>query len=300
VALDFTELFGYAPLDEHPNAQAARENSSCPFVGNACQKQFRDGTPSGSCTLKPSNAGPVICCPQRLYADDYRILRDISDSAFGPGHQLVNASDISTSDTSGSKVAVFGKRWGKELRLPNRRETGGYFVDWILALLNDDGTLDQFVAAEVQTIDTTGSYRKVFDAYMAGEVFEGRQSGGFNWENVSKRILPQLIYKGHVLRREPLCRKGLYFICPEPVYERIKQRLGGSLLEYEPQPGSLTFMWYNIGPEAESGTLRGLKKGGSFTTTVDQVVNAFASPTNFPEPKVYEDAIRKELERCRQ
>ena len=42
-------------------------------------------------------------------------------------------------------------------------------------------------------------------------------NAGMNWENVNKRILPQLIYKGHVLRREELCRKGLFFVCPKHV-----------------------------------------------------------------------------------
>jgi hypothetical protein len=29
---------------------------------------------------------------------------------------------------------------------------------------------------------------------------------GFNWEHVSKRIIPQIIYKGQILQREDLCR----------------------------------------------------------------------------------------------
>ncbi len=51
---------------------------------------------------------------------------------------------------------------------------------------------------------------------MAGKPFTGYSKAGVNWENVSKRILPQLIYKGYVLRRERLCSKGLFFVCPKP------------------------------------------------------------------------------------
>jgi hypothetical protein len=113
---------------------------------------------------------------------------------------------------------------------------------------------------------------------------------------VSKRILPQIIYKGHVLRREPLCRNGMFFICPAPVYERIQQRLGRELLAYEPHPGSLTFCWYNVGPPVASGQLRALLPQGQFTTTIDQVALAFTAPENLPPQGVYEQAIRQALE----
>jgi hypothetical protein len=118
-----------------------------------------------------------------------------------------------------------------------------------------------------------------------------------NWENVSKRILPQLIYKGHVLRRERLCSKGLFFVCPKPVKDKIVQRLGGNLLDYGLQPGALTFRWYDLGPDKAQGSHRDLVYGGQLTTTVDQVATAFTSPTNLPEAGVYQQAIQNELQR---
>jgi hypothetical protein len=135
------------------------------------------------------------------------VLLDVAHAAFGEGVRLVSADQSLTEVQAGLNVAVFGKRWGKELRLPKRQGRGGYFVDWILAIINAQGTLEEFVAAEVQTIDTTGNYQAVFQAYRDGVPHHGTKSGGMNWENVSKRILPQIIYKGHVLRREPLYHK---------------------------------------------------------------------------------------------
>ncbi len=192
-------------------------------------------------------------------------------------------------------MAVFGKHWGRELRLPQRGGRGGYFVDWVLARLKPNGELQEFVAVEVQSIDTTGNYKAERAAYLRGEEFKGSSKAGLNWENVSKRILPQLIYKGHVLRREPLCKHGLFFVCPTPVYERTQERLGGNLLAYPRQPGSLTFRWYDVGGLAPAGKRRALKYVGQFTTTIDQVANAFAAPSNLPPPRVYEQAIRAAL-----
>lgn len=291
------EFFGYAPADGSVGARRARADKRCPFISDTCQKTLSDGTISGACTLKPTTSGPVICCPYRLYANDYRVLSDVATAAFGAEVQLLpgHVARGRPADPGKVKVAVFGKRWGKELRLPNRGRSGGYFVDWVLARLDDSGTLQEFVAVEVQSIDTTGNYKEERNAYMRGQEFLGQSTAGFNWENVNKRILPQIIYKGHVLRRERLCRHGLFFVCPQPVYDKIRERLGGSLLAYNPQPGALSFMQYDVGSVAQEGQSRALQFKGKFTTTVDQVALAFTSPSNLPDENVYEAAIRAEL-----
>lgn len=221
----------------------------------------------------------------------------MAEAAFGAEVELFpgNSAKIDRVADGKIKVAVFGKRWGKELRLPNRGRSGGYFVDWVLARLNDRGGLEEFVAVEVQSIDTTGNYQHERRAYLQGDPFTGQSTAGFNWENVNKRILPQIIYKGHVLRRERLCRQGLFFVCPQPVYDRIRERLGGNLLGYAPQPGALTLMWYDVGQEQSEGHSRELQFKGKFTTTVDQIALAFTSPSNLPDENVYEAAIRAVL-----
>jgi hypothetical protein len=168
-------------------------------------------------------------------------------------------------------------------------------VDWILALLDQQGELKEFVAVEIQSIDTTGNYRAERETYLMNQKYQGKSTANLNWENVSKRILPQLIYKGHVLRREPLCRQGMFFVCPTGVYDRILQRLGGKLLKYTRQPGSLTFRWYGLGEMIENSLCRPLQTEGEFTTTIDQIAVAFTSPTNLPPEGVYESAIREEL-----
>lgn len=293
------EFFGYGPEDRSESAVAARNKLECPFLYRQCVKTLSDGLISGACTLKPAKAGPVICCPIRLYSDNYEILRDVARASFGPEIPLVSGNAIT--EQTGECVAVFGKGWGKELRLPSRSKTGGksgaYFVDWVLAHVSAKGELISFVAVEVQSIDTTGNYREERDTYLKEEAFSGKSTAGFNWENVNKRILPQIIYKGHVLRQEPLCQKGLFFVCPTPVYNKINERLGGGLRSYPLQPGSLTIMWYDIGAPVPAGSIRSLAMVGQFTTTIDQVALAFTAPSNLPPAQVYEKAIRASLER---
>lgn len=303
MASNITELFGYSPHDQSPAAKAARKNKECPFLRQECTKTLSDGTISGMCTLKPMTSGPVICCPVRLYANDYQILKDVALQVFGGGLELVAADSVAgyrAHNPGKAAIAVFGKRWGKELRLPSRAKkaggkVGAYFVDWILAHVDATGKLLGFVAIEVQSIDTTGNYRAERQAYLAGQPFAGKSTAGPNWENVNKRILPQIIYKGHVLRREPLCQKGLFFICPTPVYNKIAERLGGNLQEIHQQAGSVTLMRYDVGPALPDGQIRALESGGQSTTTIDQIALAFTAPTNLPPAKVYEQAIVAEL-----
>src|SRR5690606_6510837 len=75
--LRVVELFGYPPDSEGlPGAVASLR---CPFIDEVCRKRFSNGMPSGLCSAAQSkNPEAVICCPQRLYADDYAILRRVS------------------------------------------------------------------------------------------------------------------------------------------------------------------------------------------------------------------------------
>lgn len=206
---------------------------------------------------------------------------------------------------SAGGVIPFGQRMGKELKVQSRGTS--YAFDWILALVDGEGELVEFAAVEIQTIDTTGSYRRQswelqMECESPGmekytEPAKGKPSN-FNFENVSKRILPQLITKGHLLRVEEMCRKGLFFVCPAPVLNRIYTRLGNNLTEYSPQNGSITFHDYTLDLDSDVRPYP-LKFGRSFTTTHDQLAMAFSSPQNLPPKNSYtavvKDAVKARL-----
>jgi hypothetical protein len=291
------EFFGYGSDDTSSAAVAARRKLECPFLGSECIKTLNDRAPSGVCTLVSKKDVNVICCPIRLYDNSYQVLRDVAVLGFGKAVDLYPGRDAKSMPVvpGRSRIAVFGKRWGGELALPNRTTSGSYYVDWILARLDELGNLEDFLAVEVQSIDTTGNYRDHRQSLIDETEFSGWATAGFNWENVSKRILPQLIYKGNVLQRERLCTKGLFFVSPKPVYEKIQERLGGTMLSYHLQTGSVTFLWYDVGNAVPPGNIRPLVHMGTFTTNVTQIATAFTSPTNLPEPNVYEEAILRVL-----
>lgn len=281
MALKIAEFFGFTPLD--PAATPSVSGRQCPFVGDKCIKPTL-----GACSVEPLElAEPVMCCPNRMYGENFLALKDLCEEAFGPGCTLIKPVEAQErisglgAPLTGNEIVVFGKYWGKELPLPRPKGKGAksastYYVDWVLARLDPAGGLSEIIAVEVQTIDTTGSYRDQAETFFDGKSFSGGSTrspeysnAGMNWENVNKRILPQLIYKGHVLRREDLCKKGLFFVCPKQVYDRIRDRLGGNLHTYKPGQGTITFRSYELGPAGGPGTQRLMTLHGQFTTTVD-------------------------------
>lgn len=291
-----SDFFGYPATDRSATAIAAAESHHCPFLGETCHKRLRDGTIAGACAIKPANSGPVICCPIRLYADDYRILKDVADKAFSPDLPLVTGPSArrAARETKTATVGVFGKRWGGELRLPRRNGSGSYFVDWILALVDPDGNLVEFVAIEVQTIDTTGNYWPSRAGLLSPSRDIVNSTANPNWENVNKRIIPQLIYKGQVLQREEGCKKGLFFVCPTPVYHNIMARLGGQkgLTEVHLQPPAITFMAYDFVAQDQrvEGQPVPLQLDLAHTTTVYKLQERFNN-VELPGANVYRDAI---------
>jgi hypothetical protein len=314
VASKIVELFGYSPSDASAQANNARARCLCPFVGDgatACSKEIGDRSnriKSGVCAIRDKEGQAVLVCPIRMYADQFRLLKDVATLAFKTDSiELINGSKTvaHTPQTDKTLVAVFGKGWGGELRLPSRaqaadasgRRIGSVFVDWILARLDSEKNLVEFAALEVQTMDTIGSYREERAAHLNGQAFSGK-SASPNWANVNKRILPQLIYKGHLLEREALCNSGLFFACPEPVYQHMLSVLGNDLASYPIKNSSLTFCTYDLGI-AVDGRPRALVSSTVQTTTVQQVQIAFSSPKGLPEAGAYEKAIRAALLKLR-
>lgn len=294
------EFFGYRPEDKSEISLQSAAKRKCPFLESQCIKVLsRDREIAGVCAVrqKSDNSLPVICCPNRIYADNYKMLHTISFRAFGEKSNLyAGRAAVEKAKAENGAIAVFGHGWGGELRLPQRKGTGSYFVDWVLAKLDGNGELKEFTAIEVQTIDTTGNYRTAREALLNGREIVA-DTVGLNWENVSKRIIPQIIYKGQVLQREELCKTGLFFVCPQPVYERVLNRLGGKerIPKFPSQPASIHFISYDyIDGNTVDGMTKPLDILEEHCTTVYKIQEAF-SALNLPEGNVYRDAIRKSL-----
>ena len=140
-----SEFFGYRAED---NSETALQNTSrqvCPFLSSFCTKALGDKnnrTLSGVCAVRQVSSGSpdVICCPNRIYAENYKMLSTIAQKAFGSEYKLYAGKlAVSKAKEENGAVAVFGHGWGGELPLPKRQGKGSYYVDWILARLDGNG-----------------------------------------------------------------------------------------------------------------------------------------------------------------
>lgn len=299
------EWFGFKSEDQSREARAAAERTACPFVPPACTKA------GAACSVHTGHE-IVTVCPKRFYYDDFRILREIADSAFAgldprlgadglptltPGNVVLEAARRSGE----SQVGVFGQGWGEgsgEIKLPPASPDGArYSVDFTLCLVSDSGELVAFAPIEVQTMDTTGSYKKSIDGLKQNRRLI--EAGfGINWENVNKRILPQLIVKGLMLQGERKCKAGLFFVTPEAVFQRIMRRLGGEkrLRKIPQQPASITFLRFkhDVSSHVPARPVP-LEQLPPVTISTSDLSLAFISPENLPAAGSYEQRIAQRL-----
>jgi hypothetical protein len=87
-------------------------------------------------------------------------------------------------------------------------------------------------------------------------------------------------------------------VLPQAVFQRIKRRVGGNLLEYPQSAGTITFRTYDLGA-FDGENQRTLEFRETFTTTVEQIAFAFVSPRNLPVAGVYETVINNTIAKMR-
>lgn len=186
------------------NADPTAAGFECPFIQSRCPKrtiQLPD-EPYPVCTLWRRNDGEadpekdlIFVCPKRFYAVDF--LTEVIEHCW-PGDKPKNpmvAPEV--------KMAGFGN------------------VDFVIADVQEDGEVEQFLSVELQAIDITGSAFKAYQALRAGEDLDKRPTYGFNWDNVYKRYVTQLIRKGYFHHH---WKSKIVAVIPEQVYQYITGR----------------------------------------------------------------------------
>ena len=123
------------------------------------------------------------------------------------------------------------------------------------------------------------------------------------WEILRRKNILTTARFSHFQKTTEVCPVFLmpkwfvFFACPDAVYNKIMDRLGSELADYQLKNNSLTFVPIRLCEPAGDGAPRALKalKPKTTTTTIQQVQIAFSSPTNLPEAGSYEKAIRAAL-----
>ena len=164
----------------HSKANPAASDFLCPFIQSRCPKRSTNLgiEPYPVCSLWKNSKevrSPIrdlICvCPKRFYQVDW--LKAVVENCwpFEPPQNPVVATEV--------KMKGFGN------------------VDFVIADQATDGSIGNFLSVELQAIDITGSVYPAYEALRSGMVLPKRPTYGFNWDNVYKRYITQLIRKGY-------------------------------------------------------------------------------------------------------
>ena len=157
-------------------ANPAASGFICPFIQTRCPKRSQNLANNESypvCSLWKNGPATnpeedlIFVCPKRFYAVDF--LTEVIEHCW-PGDKPKNpqiAREV--------KMAGFGN------------------VDFVIADVKNDNEIDQFLSVELQAIDITGSAFPAYQALRAGQDLDKRPTYNFNWDNVYKRYVTQLI-----------------------------------------------------------------------------------------------------------
>ncbi|MEK6788072.1 MAG: restriction endonuclease [Pseudomonadota bacterium] len=289
------EVFGYSPTDTTPTARKFWQLNACPFIGKSCSKYDHTNTICyGTCSV--TNTGQnVVICPNRLYADGYATLKRVSTEVFGYTQFMLFDEYIKAVTKPGASldcVVALGQNSGKEVKLRKMS------MDWVLAHIID-GALVGYVGIEVQSIDITGNYRDAWYAARDQKAKIPPSAHGLNWANVHKRLIPQIIRKSLVYSKSSLVTHGLYFIVPEPVYQRFEEIIGDDIpLVEEDGKDIITVHTYDLGVATAPGATRALTEARKLKFKMDEFSARFIAGPNLPSGEDLDSKIREILS-CR-
>jgi len=193
----------------------------CPFRNAICTK--RSHSFSGSfpvCSIFRQRKGeeriPVAVCPRRLYAAD--IYNDVIQYAW-PGDRPTNP------------ITVHEIKMG---------EVGN--VDMVIADLSDERkAVKKFVSVELQAIDITGTYEPAYTAIVLNQSLEKRPIYNFNYKNVQKRFITQLIDKGFFHHH---WGTKIIAVVQDIIYDNLKERI--NFTEVSVERSNIVFMQYSM------------------------------------------------------
>lgn len=254
------EVFGH-PIDlESEEAQRDRTNYRCPFVDSMCNKRSRlIDYPMGVCSVRYGEE--IIALSPRRFLQDNVVFYDIADRYFKTRRDLM----------------VF-----PEVSIPGARSLGVF--DYVMVKHRPlSSEIDDFVAIELQTAQTTGtgSLVEALERFMQGEAIEGASYGfGLNLADIWKRTFIQILTKGIVMQR---WGHKIYWVVQEPVYQDFLDRYNLHGMTYS-QGENTVFAIYDLRRQADEYRLFQTRVESS---TIDDLFDAFRTNLEVPPKQAF-------------
>ena len=204
----------------------------CPFVNSECTKRsHRVSGPFPVCSVyrwagrgqNRRQTGLVCVCPNRLFQAN--LTHDILQHCW-PGPAPKNPSIAYE-----VKMADFGK------------------VDCVVADVGENQKINQFVSVELQTVDITGSYFPAYSALLNSQALEKPPTYNFNWRNVYKRYIMQLIFKGFFHHH---WSTRIVAVMQDVLVDRLWET--GGFAESPVESSNIVFLSYRMVPDPDDET----------------------------------------------
>lgn len=289
------EIFGHTPDDNSEDARLLWKTGVCPFTATTCTKiNHNSGIIYGTCSAKTGDR-TVIICPNRLYADKYDCIRKVSEEAFGkiPMLMFKDYWENRTKHADQDVIVALGQNSGREIKLGTQLS-----MDWVLARVKQR-RLIEYVGVEVQSIDITGNYRDNWHYFNRKDYLTKRivppSENGYNWANVHKRLIPQIIRKGLIYGNSELVKHGLYFILPEIVYCKFEDVVGKLKQTTKPAKDVMTVHTYELGDFVPEGQIRPLRQVRTVHFLAKDFASAFIAGVNLPSGNDLDKCVRTML-----
>ena len=294
MARELIEIFGYSPNDLTKSVRSLWALGACPFISHGCSKHNHDQSIIyGTCSVS-SPFGDLIICPNRLYANDYAVIKRVAMDAFGTTDNFFMYDEyIRRREDVDRCIVALGMNSGKEVKVGRSLS-----MDWVLAKIVD-GCVVEYVGVEVQSIDITGNYR---DAWHGHKNYKLNQTStipssehGLNWANVHKRLIPQIIRKGLVYSKSSLVNHGLYFIVPDIVFQKFEDILGEIPATNDINNTTITIFTYGLGPSVPLGKSRDLIEKRMLRINLAEFSQRFISGPNLPNGIELDNTVKRIL-----
>lgn len=242
MSVDPTSIIG--EILGEPSAQMrnpVNADYQCPFINSQCLKRSqRIEGPYPVCSIWRNARGDqdreLVCvCPKRFF--EVAFLDDVIEHCWqgDPPRSPRIAHEV--------KMAGFGQ------------------VDFVIADIDDNtNEVREFISVELQAVDITGSVEPAYTAVLNHQQLEKRPSHGFNWANVRKRYISQLIAKGFYHHH---WGTRMVAVLQTAVYNEFRKYI--QFDELEPNQGNVVFMLYDFGTAPEN-------ENDSFQLKLDRVV----------------------------
>ena len=255
------EVFGF-PVDNFSHeATRYRNNKLCPFNNKVpnCTKD-KANNPLGVCSILYENQ-PTITCPIR-FRQEWLIVEDAAAFFFPANSNWTSLTEVRLKDQQGKSAGN---------------------IDIVLVEYDSEGKVVNFGALEIQAVYISGNVRRPFEFYMN----DPKAHASMDWTKEAnyprpdflsssrKRLAPQLLYKGGILRA---WNKKIGVALDKGLFETLP-----TLQESDPQQADIAWFVYDMQlNEAQKrySLVRHRTVYTTFSTALEQITRTEAGNLN--------------------